>query len=119
MHLSEPDCKQTIVMLKKNCHTLLFLSLLTEAFLFLVSFTPPGDYSKLDDGIIIRLRRRTENGARLLRLQAVTDKIIHVTASPVDSFTQAPSLMVVDKKRPAVKWDIKEGDETVTLYTAS
>jgi alpha-D-xyloside xylohydrolase len=107
---------------KKNCSVLLVRTLLLLTLVSLVcSFAPvpPGDYSKLDDGIIIRLKKKTINGARLIRLQAVTDRIIHVTASPLDSFTTRHSLMVVDKKRLPVKWDVKESAEAITLYTAS
>ncbi|HSC39018.1 MAG TPA: hypothetical protein VLD19_14145, partial [Chitinophagaceae bacterium] len=106
-------------MLKKNCDRLFFTSLMGVCFLLMAFTPPPGDYSKLDDGIVVRLKRKTENGPRLVRLQAVTDKIIHVTASPLDTFTQSRSLMAVEKKRPPVKWDIKESEDAITLYTAS
>lgn len=101
-------------------HLQLTALLLLSSLLF--SFTPidpPGDYSKLDDGIIVRLKKKALNGARLVKLQAVTDRIIHVTASPLDSFVQNRSLMVVNTKRPPVKWDIKESGEAITLYTSS
>ena len=114
--------KKTIAMLTKNCHKLLFIPLLLCALCSLQGMpwlNPPGDYSKLEDGIIVRLKKRTPNGPRLVRLQAVTDRIIHVTASPLDSFIQRRSLMVADKKRAPVKWDIKESTESITLTTAA
>lgn len=94
------------------------LAILIFSFVITVAATPlPGDYSKLDNGIVVRLKNRTPNGASLVKLQAVTDKIIHVTATPLDSFTTVASLMIADVKLPAVKWDVKEGDNTITLYT--
>lgn len=78
---------------------------------------PPGDYSKLEDGIIVNVKRRTTNGVRLVKLQAITDRIIHVTASPADSFSQTASLAVLPRKRTAVKWDVKDEKEQVILST--
>lgn len=78
---------------------------------------PPGDYSKVEDGIIVHVKRKMPNGVRLVRLQAITDRIIRVTASPVDSFKNTPSLVAEPRKRTPVKWDIKEEKEQVILLT--
>ncbi|HEY4149181.1 MAG TPA: TIM-barrel domain-containing protein [Chitinophagaceae bacterium] len=105
-------------MLKKRLPGFTGFTIIIFLLTALTSAVPPGDYSKLEDGVVIRLKKRTENGARLVKLQAITDKIIHVTASPLDSFITTPSLMAVEKKRPPVKWDIKETSESVTLVTS-
>ncbi|WP_315817316.1 alpha-glucosidase domain-containing protein [Paraflavitalea speifideaquila] len=78
---------------------------------------PPGDYSKLEDGILVHVKRKLTNGVCLVRLQAITDHIIRVTASPVDSISNTPSLVVVVKKRIPVKWTVKEEKDQVTLIT--
>jgi alpha-D-xyloside xylohydrolase len=57
------------------------------------------------------------NGVCLVRLQAITDRIIRVTASPVDSIANTPSLMALVKKRTPVKWTVKEEKDQVTLLT--
>jgi len=79
----------------------------------------PGDYSKVEDGIIVHVKRKMPNGVCLVRLQAITDRIIRITASPVDSFTNTPSLITLPKKRTPVKWEVKEEKEQVTLLTPS
>ncbi len=78
---------------------------------------PPGDYSKVEDGIIVHVKRKMPNGVCLVRLQAITDRIIRVTASPVDSFINTPSLITLPKKRTPVKWEVKEEKEQVILFT--
>lgn len=78
---------------------------------------PPGEYSKIDDGIIVHVKRKLPNGVCLVRLQAITDHIIRVTASPLDSFINTPSLIIQAKKRTPVKWTLKEEKEQVILLT--
>ncbi len=57
---------------------------------------------KVEDGIIVHVKRKMPNGVCLVRLQAITDRIIRVTASPVDSFINTPSLITScqRKERP-------------------
>jgi alpha-D-xyloside xylohydrolase len=109
--------KQTIAMLKKKHAWFFVLPVLLLLGLILTFSSRPGDYAKLDDGIVVRLKKAAVNGAHLVKLQAVTDKIIHITASPLDSFPTQVSLMVEEKKRDPVKWDVKESDDTITLVT--
>lgn len=78
-----------------------------------------GQIERLADGLLIHLKQPAPNGARLVKLQVVSDKVIHVTAAPGDHFNGAPSLMAVDIQGNTVKWDSEENNETVTLKTAS
>ncbi|UYQ94862.1 DUF5110 domain-containing protein [Chitinophaga horti] len=81
--------------------------------------TQPGKVEKLPDGLLIQLASPTSGGARQVKLQVVSDKIIHVTASAGDTFSQTPSLMVVTTGVPGVKWESTEDADKVTLKTAS
>ena len=74
---------------------------------------------KLNDGILIHLKKPAKSAARVIRLQVITDKIIHVSAIPVQSFPEFKSLMVVDSIQKPVKWDIQEDSEKVVLQTLS
>ncbi|MEO7309138.1 MAG: TIM-barrel domain-containing protein [Chitinophagaceae bacterium] len=74
------------------------------------------NYTKLDDGITIRLNH---NGTRLIKIEPVTDKIIHVTASPSESFSTAKSLMLDEKIRQPVQWRVEETADAVMVYTAA
>ncbi|MBC7889340.1 MAG: DUF5110 domain-containing protein [Ferruginibacter sp.] len=94
-------------------------TLLISFFLLLLftSSIPPVGYTRLADGIIITVKEKRKNSPRLVKLQAITDKIIHITASPVDSFIVDKSLMIEDKKRLPVKWTVKESGDMVVLST--
>ena len=83
----------------------------------LVLATPPGDYIKLADGIIVRIANAKSAAARLIKIEVIADNIFHVTATPLDSFYTETSLILDDKKRPAVKWEIKESEGEVILFT--
>ena len=78
---------------------------------------PPADYTRLPDGIIIKVKDPRKNGARLVKIQAVTNKIIHVTATPADLFTTEKSLMIAETSRSPVKWDVKESGDLLVFST--
>ncbi len=90
--------------------------LLLSAF---TALAQSGSYRKLSDGILINVNSNAKNDARLIKMQVVTDNILHITASPVDSFVAEKSLMVLEATRPTVKWDVKELNGIVLLSTES
>ncbi len=94
-----------------------FISLVALIIFFTACNSGP-NYKKLKDGVLVRLPDASGKDARLVKLQVVTPKIIHVTASPVDSFPHATDLMIVKKNRPAVVWNLKENDENLVLSTS-
>ncbi|MEO5889545.1 MAG: TIM-barrel domain-containing protein [Ferruginibacter sp.] len=90
------------------------------SFLLILIFTaskPPADYTRIADGIIITIKEQRKNSPRLVKLQVVSDRIIHVTASPVDSFIIEQSLVIEEKKRTPVKWEVSESSGAVVLST--
>ncbi len=74
-------------------------------------------FSKVDDGVIIHLNQSFQNTAKTLKLQVISDNIIRVLASPLDSFFTQKSLMVADAKRAAVNWELKEKDGQIIIST--
>ncbi|MFP5041717.1 TIM-barrel domain-containing protein [Parasediminibacterium sp. JCM 36343] len=104
-------------MLNKKILPLLSMFLLAAYFptIALCEITP---YSKLDDGVMIHLKQSSPNAPKLLKLQVITDNIIRVLASPIDSFITQKSLMVLDEKRPSVKWELKEKDGQIIVSTS-
>lgn len=91
--------------------TLLLLPIFASAM-------PSGGIFKLADGIIVTVKDIRKNSPRLVKLQFITERIIHVTASPVDSFLTDKSLMIADKERTPVKWDLKESATEAMISTA-
>ncbi|SFQ64736.1 TIM-barrel domain-containing protein [Hymenobacter arizonensis] len=63
---------------------------------------------KQADGIVIHLPQVTPDATRTLRLQVVSSKILHVQASPLDTVSSQPSLMVVPQTGAPVKWQYRE-----------
>jgi alpha-D-xyloside xylohydrolase len=88
--------------------------------LLLVSFkNDPGRNNRvvrLGDGVIVFLKNPA---AGSVKLQVVTDQIIHVTASADSNFSSSPSLMVLNNLPTYTKWTSEESEETVTVKTSS
>jgi alpha-D-xyloside xylohydrolase len=73
-------------------------------------------FVKLPDGILVKVSKPSPNGASRVKLQAVTDNIIHVTAGTDDSLATAPSLMAISKKRDP-NWKLIEAGDQLILQT--
>ncbi|UOQ67591.1 DUF4968 domain-containing protein [Hymenobacter volaticus] len=63
---------------------------------------------QLQDGVLITLSKPNDNAVRTIRLRVVTDNIIHVQASPLDSVSTKQSLMAVAPTGAAPKWQFKQ-----------
>jgi alpha-D-xyloside xylohydrolase len=88
-------------------------------FALLMSYCTSGNVDKLADGLLIHVKQPVKDGARQVKLQVVTDRIIHVSASPGDEIASTPSLMAVSDSTPSVAWSSEEKGDTVLLKTAS
>jgi alpha-D-xyloside xylohydrolase len=80
----------------------------------LVSCSQKGDFRKTRDGLIVTLPRKGG-----VKLQVVSDEIIHVTATPSDSFPKAESLVALSGLDLKSSWSVEETDNEVSLVTAS
>jgi len=76
-------------------------------------------YHKIKDGLIVNIKNQEKKGDYSVRLQVVTDKIIHVTAIPGDKFVDEKSLMVLDTITPRAEFTIAEKGDTIILKTTS
>lgn len=52
-------------------------------------------YEQTDQGVIVHVTPQGEHAARLVRLQVMGDKLIHVSATPESSFADPKSLVVL------------------------
>lgn len=75
-------------------------------------------YDTLGDGVVIHVSDTT-GGTKLVRLQVVSKDIIHVTATAVDSFSTAKSLIVLPGPEKPVSWKATEGGGQVTVTTSA
>jgi len=78
----------------------------------------PGQYLKTNTGIDIQIRH-SASGIRKIRLQPVSDKIIHVTAIAGNDFPVNRSLMAVAQSDAAVPFSAAELNGLIVLKTAA
>ncbi|RAV99481.1 TIM-barrel domain-containing protein [Pseudochryseolinea flava] len=83
--------------------------------LLLKACTPGPKFNKTDDGVIVHL---STGDAKVVQLKVISDKIIQVLASPVDSVKQQKSLIVLPESTTKTAWSVKESPDFVTVATA-
>lgn len=76
-------------------------------------------YEKIDNGIILKLKPATDKEVRLIRIEFVSDKIVHVQASPTENFSSDKSLMVIERDSVKVPFELIEEDNTLLLNSES
>jgi alpha-D-xyloside xylohydrolase len=73
----------------------------------------------MSDGIIVTLKSDKALSAKNIRLQVITDDIIHVTATPNHKFLEKNSLITVYDKTQTTGWNVIEENGNVLLKTAA
>ena len=77
------------------------------------------NYTKLSDGIEIRIKKPQRNDASIVRVQVVSNSIFHITASPTSTFDTTKSLMLVELKPNIAKFDVNSTTDNVTIATTT
>lgn len=72
-------------------------------------------YEPLENGVVVNIDRE---GVRKVRLLAVSDKIIRVTASPEDRFSTDGSLMVLPPEK-FTRFRIEQSNNSIVLKTSA
>ncbi len=93
-------------------------NILCIILLFFVASCQRHNYQKFDDNVLIKLKGTVDKEARLLRLQVISDKIIHITASPTDTFPSFTSLVTGNHYKGSVKWDLEQNKDELVLKTS-
>ncbi len=89
-----------------------YLILLIALFAFACSSK---NYKKLDTGVLINLPGTT--AVRSIKLEVVSENIVHVLASPSGDFSTDKSLMVVKRPDSDTDWNLEEEENTLVLST--
>lgn len=89
--------------------------LLSVSSLFL--FSCKSRIQKLDDGIIVTVNKQKEGGPQKVKLQVVSDKVIHVVATPSDDFSKKESLITSFTQTLTEGWSVNESDKEISLST--
>ncbi len=69
-------------------------------------------------GVVVTVKDTSADGARLVRAEPITDRIIRVTAVNAADFPEVRSLMIKKEKFPEVKWSVNESGSDAVLKTA-
>ena len=75
-------------------------------------------YRQDDDSITVKVSRKTEDGPRLVRLQVMGEKLIHVSATPERRFADPESLVILPAEE-ATPFTVSASGDTVTLSTSA
>ena len=81
---------------------------------FVVSVNIHAQVEKLDNGVLIHLQGAN---AKAVKLEVVSERIIHVITSPVESIQKDTSLMVIAGNRKT-EWSVDMKNNETTLSTA-
>lgn len=93
-------------------HTQLWMLLLLPLF----SCTRQG-YEAVKDGIVVNLPQQRETDVKKVRLQVINDKIVHVSATPENSFSEEESLIIVPRESVRPQFSVEETDSALTVKT--
>jgi alpha-D-xyloside xylohydrolase len=74
-------------------------------------------YEKTADGVIINLKQNQQTEVKKVRLQVINDKIIHVSATPENQFSDEKSLIIVPQIDERPQFAVEESDNILTLKT--
>ena len=83
-------------------------------FFFLFSVNIYAQVDKLDDGVLIHLPGAN---AKAIKLEVISDRIIHVITSPVGAIQKDTSLMVIAGNKKT-EWSVATKNNETTLSTA-
>lgn len=76
-------------------------------------------YQKTPDSVLISLKHASNEAVKTIRLQVVTDDIIHVTASPSQKLSNVPSLIAAYTETKKSGWIVQQQGDNVVLQTAT
>ena len=76
-------------------------------------------WEKTPSGITVNLKGKTGQDARKIRLEVISDRIIHVIASPISGFSTDISLIIAETTElPAPAFKVDGDKDSVTISTA-
>jgi len=76
-------------------------------------------YKKMNDGVIITLKKENNRSPRKIRLQVINDDVIRVSATPASRLPEKKSLITVFDHTQTVGWTLSEQDSNLLLKTAA
>ncbi|HUV01363.1 MAG TPA: TIM-barrel domain-containing protein [Bacteroidales bacterium] len=93
---------------------LLFLSAAALLFISCSQTT----WEKTDNGVVVRLNSKNTGVPKLMKLEVITDEIIHVIAAPVNKLSDEKSLCVIDGSSTFPDFAVRQVIDTLILSTS-
>jgi alpha-D-xyloside xylohydrolase len=75
-------------------------------------------YQKLGNGVLVHPKSASNNTPRLLKIEVITAKIIHVTATKSAAFSSDKSLMAIDRDSININFDLNKDGDNLLLSTS-
>ncbi|HZL12053.1 MAG TPA: TIM-barrel domain-containing protein [Prolixibacteraceae bacterium] len=75
-------------------------------------------WEQTPNGVLIHPKSETENGAKTINLQVISEQIIRVVASPSDQLSEIKSLCVVDQTNATPTFEVTEQNDSLILSTS-
>ena len=72
-------------------------------------------YEKSDNGVTVYIKG--SSGKQSLRVEFVTDKIVHVSAQPGDGIIEDENLMIVDYPMEPINWNLEKAKNEIKLIS--
>ena len=73
-------------------------------------------YERTADGVIVKVRQENSQSVRLVRFQMMGEKLIHVSATPEDEFTDKQSLIIIPQEK-RTPFQVRQYGDTVSVIT--
>ncbi len=80
----------------------------------LLSCSHKPSYNKTDDGVIVHLKGEQ---AKQIKLEVISESIIHIQATPTDSFSTEKSLVVLPESKQPTSWKLIEHENDLVVAT--
>lgn len=74
-------------------------------------------WKRVDDGVVISLKPDKQANVRLVKITVVTDKIIHVAASPENRFSDEKSLCVTENRLSVPEFNARQTGNILNIST--
>ena len=76
------------------------------------------NFEKLNNGVIVYFANASSNSCKAIQLKVISEKIIHVIASPVIPLMEDTSLMVIKNKQKATQFSVLQKKDELILSTS-
>lgn len=77
------------------------------------------NYRNTAEGVIVSVKDSVKNGAKLIRIEPVTEKIFRISAVSSEVFPNSNSLIIQKKFFPKVNFLVQENSDTLVIKTSA